>query len=135
MMFKILLAVFLFFSVLQAQFFEDYKDFAKLMKYETSYERARETAIKEKKLLFVLFVKDGCPFCSKLEDNILTDKDVRKYIKKHYVALIINQNDGKYPKFLDSYIAPVSYVIDPKSQKVLRKIVGYMEVDQYLWQF
>ncbi|NPA66087.1 MAG: thioredoxin fold domain-containing protein [Epsilonproteobacteria bacterium] len=132
---KFLVILFLFFSSLNAQFFEDYKDFAQLMKYETDYDTARKKALQEKKLLFVFFVKDGCPFCSKMEDEILTDKDVRKYIKQNYIPLVINQYDGRYPKFLDSYIAPVSYVIDPKDEKIVRKIVGYMEVDQYLWQF
>ena len=125
----------LLFGALKANIFEDYKDFARLMKYERNYEKAREKAIKAKKLLFVLYVKDGCPFCTRLEEEILTDRDVRNYINKNFVPAIINEYDKGYPKFLYSYIAPVSYVIDPKSNKVLKKIIGYMEAEQYLWQF
>ena len=125
----------LLFGALKANIFEDYKDFARLMKYERNYEKAREKAIKAKKLLFVLYVKDGCPFCTRLEEEILTDRDVRNYINKNFVPTIINEYDKGYPKFLYSYIAPVSYVIDPKSNKVLKKIIGYMEAEQYLWQF
>ena len=76
---------------LEANFFEDYKDFARLMRYETNYEKARTKAIKERKMLFVLYVKEGCPFCTKLEEEVLTDKDVRNYVKKHYVPLIVNE--------------------------------------------
>ena len=125
----------LLFGSLQANIFEDYKDFARLMQYERDYDTARTRAIKEKKLLFVLYVKDGCPFCSRLEEEVLTDRDVRNYINKNFVPTIINEYDRGYPKFLHSYIAPVSYVIDPKTNRVLKKIIGYMEVDQYLWQF
>ena len=125
----------LLFGSLQANIFEDYKDFARLMKYERNYDAARAKALKEKKLLFVLYVKDGCPFCSRLEEEVLTDRHVRKYINENFVPAIINEYDKGYPKFLYSYIAPVSYVIDPKTNKVLKKIIGYMEVDQYLWQF
>ena len=125
----------LLFGSLHANIFEDYKDFARLMQYERDYETARAKAIKEKKLLFVLYVKDGCPFCSRLEEEVLTDRHVRAYINKNFVPAIINEYDKGYPKFLYSYIAPVSYVIDPKTNKVLKKIIGYMEVDQYLWQF
>ena len=105
------------------------------MKYERNYDAARAKALKEKKLLFVLYVKDGCPFCTRLEEEVLTDRHVRKYINENFVPVIINEYDKGYPKFLYSYIAPVSYVIDPKTNKILKKIIGYMEVDQYLWQF
>ena len=132
---RLFLLIALFLSALHANIFEDYKDFARLMKYERDYETARKRAVAEGKLLFVLYVKDGCPFCSRLEEEVLTDRDVRNYINKNFVPAIVNEYDKGYPKFLYSYIAPVSYVIDPKSNRVLRKIVGYMEVDQYLWQF
>ncbi len=125
----------LLFASLQANIFEDYKDFARLMKYERDYETARKRAIEEKKLLFVLYVKDGCPFCSRLEEEVLTNRHVRKYINENFVPAIINEYDKGYPKFLYSSFAPISYIIDPKTNKVLKKIIGYMEVDQYLWQF
>ncbi|SFV52405.1 hypothetical protein MNB_SM-7-1252 [hydrothermal vent metagenome] len=130
---RFLLLFALFFSSLYAGIFEDYKDFARLMKYERNYETAK--ALKEKKLLFVLYVKDGCPFCSRLEEEVLTDRHVRAYIDKHFVPTIINEYDKGYPKFLYSSFAPISYIIYPKTDKVLKRIVGYMEVDQYLWQF
>ena len=122
-------------AMLQANIFEDYKDFAKLMQYELDYEKARQKAIAQHKPLLVLYVKDGCPFCTKLEEEVLTDRHVRNYIKKHYVPAIVNEYHRNFPAFLLSYIAPVTYIIEPKSQKIVKKIIGYMEVDQYLWQF
>ncbi len=121
--------------MLQANIFEDYKDFARLMKYELDYEQARKKAIAQHKLLLVLYVKDGCPFCTKLEEEVLTDRDVRKFIKERYVSAIVNEYHKNFPDFLLSRIAPVTYIIEPKSQKVVKEIIGYMEMDQYLWQF
>lgn len=134
-MFRVLLLFLLFVQFAQANIFEDYKDFAHLMKYELDYKKARQKAIEEKKPLFVLYVKEGCPFCSKLEEEVLTDRYVREFIKKNYVPLIVNEYHKNFPDYLDSYIAPVTYIIDPKEEKIIKKIVGYMEVDQYLWQF
>ena len=122
-------------TLAQAEIFEDYRDFARLMGYERSYDNAKRRALQENKALFVLYVKDGCPFCTRLEEEVLTDKAVRDYIKARFIPVIINEYDKGYPKFLYSYIAPVSYIIDPKSDKIIKKIIGYMEVDQYLWQF
>ncbi len=131
----VLLFFLLFYQVASANIFEDYKDFARLMKYELDYDKARKRAIEEKKQLFVLYVKEGCPFCTKLEEEVLTDRYVREFIKKNYVALIVNEYHKNFPDYLLSSIAPVSYIIDPKTERIVKKFVGYMEVDQYLWQF
>ena len=132
---RVVLLLVVSFLTVKANFFEDYQDFARLMRYETDYAQARAKALKERKMLFVLYVKDGCPFCTKLEEEVLTDKYVRTYIKKHYIPLIVNEYRKNFPDYLYSTIAPVTYIIDPNTQTIVKKIIGYMEVDQYLWQF
>jgi len=134
---KKLLVLLMFGTIpLFANLFSDYRSFAQFMGYETEYETALKKARKSGKKLLVVYVKEGCPFCQKMEDELLTEQYVRRYIKKHFVPLILNRDLSKYiPKNLKAPFAPITYVIDPKTQKVEKRIMGYMESEQYLWQF
>ncbi len=119
-----------------ANLFSDYRSFAQFMGYETDYEVALQKARKSGKKLLVVYVKEGCPYCQKMEDELLTEKYVREYIKENFVALILNKHLSKnIPKQLKAPFAPITYIIDPKTQKIEKVIMGYMEPEQYLWQF
>lgn len=107
--------------------------FAKYMHYETSYEKALQRAKKEQKPLFLVVVSDKCPFCKKLMDKTLTNKYVRAYITKKYVKLIMNKEEQRVPKRYIRPFEPVSYIIDPKSNKIINEIDGYMDDEYYLW--
>ncbi len=133
---RIVFILMIFFVSLQAQFFEDYKEFARLMNYELDYEKARQKALQEHKKLLVVYVKEGCPFCHKMLEKLLIDKYVRNYIRQNFVPLILNKHLSEYiPPYLKTQFAPITYIIDPKTQKIEQTIMGYMEPEQYLWQF
>ena len=129
---KIVLILLCAFS-LQAYFWDDYKMFAKYMHYETDYDKALLRAKKENKPLFMVVVTNGCPFCEKLMDRILTKDYVRKYIAKKYVTLIMNKEQQKVPKKYLRPFEPVTYIIDPQSEQIIDEIDGYMEEEHYLW--
>ncbi len=118
---------------LHAAFWDDYKMFAKYMHYETNYDTALAKAKKEHKPLFMVVVTDGCPFCEKLMDRILTKDYVREYISKKYVTLIMNKEKQKVPKKYIRPFEPVTYIIDPQSEQIIDELDGYMEERYYLW--
>lgn len=119
---------------LYANYWDDYNLFAKYMGYETNYNKAINIAKKEHKDLLVVLVSDGCPFCHHLVDTILTKKDIREYINKKYIKLIINKDTNKnYPKKLSRPFEPVTYIIDPSSGQIIDEIDGWQEEESYLW--
>lgn len=118
---------------LYGAFWDDSEVFAKYMHYETSYDKALHRAQKEDKPLFMVVVTDGCPFCEKLMDRILTKDYVREYIAKKYVPLIMNKERQRVPKKFLRPFEPVTYIIDPKSGQIIDEIDGYMEEEHYLW--
>lgn len=127
--------ILLMFSVsLQADYWEDYNLFAKYMGYETDYYKAIALAKKEKKDLLFIMVNEGCPFCHRLIDKLLTKDGIREYIDKTYVKLIINSDKNKdFPKKLHRPFAPVTYIIEPESEQVVDEVDGWMEEEAYLW--
>jgi len=115
--------------------FADYKEFAKKYGYATDYKVALQKAKKMEKPLFVLIVKGGCPYCVKMENEVLSDPDVDAYIQKNFVPVILKRGVNEIPKYLHFPFMPVSFVIEAKSERTLQTIVGYMKPEQFLWQF
>ncbi len=118
---------------LHAYFWDDYKVFAQYMHYNLNYDKALAKAKQEHKPLFMVVVTDGCPFCEKLMDNILTKDYVREYISKKYVTLIMNKENHNVPKKYIRPFEPVTYIIDPQTEQIIDEIDGYMEEEHYLW--
>lgn len=130
---KLLILALLTFG-LQAQFWSSYEAFAEYMKYETDYNKALKKAQKENKNLFVVLVSEGCPFCHKLIDTILTKDYVREYINKKYIRVLLNDKDGdKIPNNLKRPFTPVTFIIDPFSEQIIDEVDGWMDEEHYLW--
>ena len=131
------LLVFIFITNLYPIVFGDYISFANYMGYEIDYNKAIKKAKDQKKDLFIFIIKDGCKFCHKMMDEVLSDSGVDNYISKNYVKLILHRTRSKYiPAYLlKRRFTPISFIVDYKTIKIKQMIVGYMETDQYLWQF
>ena len=103
----------------------DYKTFAKDLGYETDYEKALQRAKKENKDIMFVMVANFCPWCVKLEKQILAKKQYNDMIQKKYIPLIINREVGGFPKQFETPIVPTVYFIDYKNEKIKNKVVGY----------
>lgn len=119
---KILLAIFILSSSL---FANDYKAFAKKMGYGLNYEQAFETAQKEEKDLMLVMVANFCPWCIKLEKKVLKKKKINHKVHQKYIPLILNREEGKFPKKFETEMIPTVYFVDHKTGNIKTKVVGY----------
>lgn len=130
----LVLYILLLVSSLQAFTWDSYDQFAEYMGYERDYNKAIAIAKEKNKDLFVIEVSEGCPFCHRLVDKILTKESVREYINKKYIKLIINKDtDKNIPKKLLRPFSPVTFIIDAQSSQIIDEVDGWMEEDNYLW--
>lgn len=106
-------------------FSQNYREFAKEMGYETEYKTALMKAKKENKELMVLMVTNYCPWCSKFEKKTLMDKNIDAAVKSKYIPLIINRQEGNFPSYLNTPIVPVTFFVEPNTQKVIHENVGF----------
>ena len=110
-----------------------HENFAKVMKYETDYNRALEKAKKINKPLMVFMSTSYCPWCRKLESQILAKENIDKKIHEKYVPVMLNFDEKKFPENLTRIkITPTLYIIDSKSEKIEEKIVGYNNRSAFL---
>ncbi|MBA1437393.1 MAG: thioredoxin family protein [Epsilonproteobacteria bacterium] len=131
---RILPLLLLLATSLQAYYWDDYDLFAKYMGYERDYNKAVAIAKKENKDLLIIMVSEGCPFCHRLVDKMLTKDGIRDYINKKYIKLLINRDtDKNFPKKLLRPFSPVTYIIDAPSEQIIDEMDGWMEEETYLW--
>ncbi len=111
----------------------NHEDFAKEMKYETDYEVALEKAKKEKKPLMVFMSTSYCPWCRKLESQVLAKEHIDAKIHAKYIPVMLNYDEKKYPENLaEIKITPTLYIVDSESGKIEEKIVGYNNRSAFL---
>jgi thioredoxin-related protein len=113
-------------------FAQDYKEFAKIMKYETKYETALQKATKEHKNLMILVISDYCPWCERFEKKTLSDKNIDKRIKSKFTPLILNKEEKNMPKYLNAPMVPALFFVDSKTQKVYQSNLGFLEKNELI---
>jgi hypothetical protein len=103
----------------------DYKTFAKDLGYETNYNTALQRAKKEKKDIMFVMVANFCPWCVKLEKQILAKRKYNDMIQKKYVPLIINREVGGFPQTFQTPLVPTVYFVDYKDESIKDKVIGF----------
>jgi len=100
--------------------------FAKAMQYETDYGTALEKAQKAKKPMMIFMTTSYCPWCRKLEGQILAKEDINAKIHQKYVPLMLNFDLKNFPEqFLKERMTPTLYIVNPETEKIEEKFVGY----------
>ncbi|MCK9454622.1 MAG: thioredoxin family protein [Sulfurimonas sp.] len=113
-------------------FADGYKEFAKEMAYETEYKTALERAKKENKSLMILMITNYCPWCSKFEKKTLMDKNVDDKIKSNYIPLVINRQEGNFPKYLNAPVVPVTFFVEPNKEEITYQSIGFSNKIDFL---
>ena len=110
-----------------------HEDFAKTMGYESDYQKALEKAKKAKKPLMIFMTTSYCPWCRKLESQILAKEDINARIQQKYVPVMLNYDLKKFPKqFLEVNITPTLYIVDSETEKIVEQFVGYNHRGDFL---
>jgi thioredoxin-related protein len=113
-------------------FAKSYKDFAKKMNYETSYEVALKKAKEQKKDIMFFMVANFCPWCVKFEKKVLAKKDVDMKVKQKFIPLIINREEKNFPEKFKTPVVPAVYFVDYKNENIKKTVVGYNNRDEFL---
>lgn len=110
----------------------DYKEFAKEFGYEIDYKKALAKAKKKNKQVMFVMVANFCPWCIKLEKKVLSDKSLNTQIHKNYIPLILNREEGNFPKKFNAPVIPTVFFVDSKDESIITKTVGYNNRYQFI---
>jgi thioredoxin-related protein len=110
-----------------------HEDFAKEMQYETEYKAALQKAKRAHKPLLLFMSTSYCPWCRKLESQVLAREDIHKKINDRYIPLMLNFDEKQFPEqFSKEQVTPTLYIVNSQSEKIEHKIVGYNNRDEFL---
>jgi thioredoxin-related protein len=106
---------------------------AKPLTWFHSYDRARESANKTHKNLYVFIDADGCPYCERMRRNVLESPDVAHSLQD-YVLLTLKINSADARKYFPTArVTPTSYFLDRRG-KILLEFAGYTNEEFFFWR-
>ena len=111
----------------------NHHSFAKKMGYEEDFNKALEKAKREKRYIMVVADAPSCPWCRKLEENILSVKSIDTIIKKQFIPAVVNVDVEGEPKFLKRLKSTsIIYIVDPCDKSMQAKFVGYLNAKNFI---
>lgn len=108
------------------------ENFAREMEYETNYADALAKAKKMKKNVMFVLVANYCPWCRKFEERVLLKKELNDKIQSKYIPLILNREEGNFPKEFSKSMTPIVHFIDYETEKSYHNVVGYNNREEFL---
>ncbi|NPA61550.1 MAG: thioredoxin family protein [Epsilonproteobacteria bacterium] len=89
-----------------------------------NYRKALESAKEKNRPLFILFTKDGCRWCDRLKDNLMSVDELKSGLKSQFIVLFLNRDRDSYPKKFKIDAVPTVFMVSPK-EEIFTEILGY----------
>lgn len=95
------------------------------------FEAAVTTAMQRNKPVLLEFYSDGCPWCKQMDKTIHPYPPAIELINREFVAVRLTGRKDLREKY-HTPGNPATIVIDPKTQRVIRRTYGYREPGGYI---
>ncbi|MEA3290371.1 MAG: thioredoxin family protein [Campylobacterota bacterium] len=102
------------------------------LKHTTSYKQGLNDALAQNKPMVIFMYGKNCPWCSRMEQTTFSNKNVVELLNKNFIFIAINQNRNDYPKKFIPKGVPTTYIVDPKSERILNTLMGYKDSKSFL---
>lgn len=123
------IAVFFFFLLTQVQ--GETFAFAQEFSYHRQWQNTFEQAKKKKKPLMVLFVTKTCPWCKKLENQVLSKPEITDFLQKNFILVLLDKDSDAFPSYLEVQVVPTIYFVDAQKEKDFGAIIGYKNKEEF----
>ena len=100
-------------------------EFIKKHNYEISYDKALEKAKKQNKPIMLILSTKTCPWCRKLERQTLKKDFIHTIVKKEFIPLSLDRDEGMFPDKFTSKVVPTVFFINPKNETAIASSYGY----------
>lgn len=100
--------------------------------YSNSYKEALIKARKLDKPLMLVISEKTCPWCRKLENQVLKKDNINSIVQKSFVGLGLEKNDDVYPKAFIPKVVPTVVFVDYKDESIIYESYGYKPKTEFL---
>jgi len=108
-------------------------NFAKEMIYFTNYNSAIKYSKNTNKPIMLVVTSVTCPWCKKLENQILKKSDINILIRKNFVPVILNKDKDNFPRDkLKAKSVPTIFFINSETQDLFHETLGYKSKKNFI---
>ena len=107
--------------------------FAQSLNWLDSFDKAKEIAKKSNKPIMVYVEAKHCPWCEKMKEEVLEDKDTIRVLNKEYVLVKLDIDSKDIKRYFpNTYMTPTTYFVT-HDLKPLTQIIGYTNIEFFFW--
>ncbi|QFR50378.1 thioredoxin family protein [Sulfurimonas lithotrophica] len=109
-------------------------EYAKSEGFERDYKTALTKAKNANKPLMMVLGADYCPWCRKFERKTLSSKDVKSFLNKELITLVVDKKFDieSFPAKFQTNVTPRVFFINPKTEEDFFQTAGYIKKKDYL---
>ena len=98
-----------------------------------SLEDALKRAKKENKILLIYIEAKHCPWCHKMLETTLSDKDVVRNLNKDYILYKVDIDSKEGKKYFNNVAITPTTLFVTSNKEVLEQIDGYLDTEFFFW--
>ncbi len=103
--------------------------------FNSDYDVALKDAKESKKYIFLIVTEQYCPWCEKLINRVLQDRELSERLIQDYIPVVVDKNNDYYPSNVGVTGTPSVFIINPNTGKIVKTLVGYHDKDYYIKWF
>ncbi|HIP50959.1 MAG TPA: DUF255 domain-containing protein [Campylobacterales bacterium] len=88
-----------------------------------TYEQALIISKQNNKSIMLKLTADDCKYCTKMDDEVLVDSEVKRLVDENFITVTINVNKEVLPLNLKWDVTPTFIFVD-KNEKITSKLPG-----------
>ncbi len=97
---------------------------------EHNFKKALQNAKKQNKEVMMMYSAVWCPECNYMKNVVFKNKEVSKYIQKHFIVVGLDIQKDKLPKGFD-YVGIPTFFFIQNNTKLIGKIIGGDRADRF----
>lgn len=99
--------------------------------YSQGYAQALQKAKKANKPMMLVISTKTCPWCRKLENQVLRKEVINKEVQKNFVGVGLERDDDSYPTNFSPAVVPTVLFVNPHNEKVFYDSFGYLPKKEF----
>ncbi len=107
--------------------------YAQIGGWVTDFKEGVRLAKSQNKKVFIYFYGEHCPYCLQMQEFVLGDPDVDRFIRERFVVVSLDAaRERDLGKRFGVIGTPYFVIYDPESDRIVMKIFGSRERDDFL---
>lgn len=102
------------------------------LSFAGDYKESADIAKDLNKKVLLMVTTQTCPYCQAMKEDVIPAPRVQSLIEKGYVYVELDRDFDTLPPNVKARMVPTTFIIEPKSGKVISKAIGYQLKSRFI---